>query len=162
MISIKGGFWWQKPPWWHDLSSTSHSNGAFSPLSLLDSVQVLLGFPFPRSRLSRSHSAREKLEGALKWPARKEKKEHCSQKLCVRDSRLTCGVRTALRGSTVRSLWRSKCVLCIPPRWEPASQRASRQLPQTCHWRRFMLSSKMAARQPTDSTALWNLNSSAH
>lgn len=49
-----------------------------------------------------------------------------------------------------------------PIRQEPASHSASTQLPQAGHWRRFMLSSKMAARQPTDSTALWNLNSSAH
>lgn len=44
--------------------------------------------------------------------------------------------------------------LMHPIRQEPASHSASTQLPQAGHWRRFMLSSKMAARQPTDSTAL--------
>lgn len=47
--------------------------------------------------------------------------------------------------------------VCIPLGWKAASQRACRQLPHSGHWRRFMLSSKMAARQPTDSTALWNV-----
>lgn len=56
------------------------------------------------------------------------------------------------------SLWRSKSFFFAmhPSLPQATSQSASTQLPLAAgHWRLFMPSSKMAARLPTDSTALW-------
>lgn len=129
------------------LISTLFRLAASSLLSLQLSgflfLQTLFGFPFSRSSGFRSH--------ALTWKV-------------GRLNATLSSPRVTVPGLAVTSCLRSDKFFMHPSWQEPASQSASRLLPQPGQrrWRRFMLSSKMAARQPTDTTALWNLNSSAH